>query len=440
MPHHYSQLLSTISSHAMKSHSMRSEDLSKLQTLLSEAGLHNAEATIERLLFWTSGRSSLTNTLVKKILLRPYKNWDKYEIDQLVERTYLWPEIKEVLQAGKIGQTIADHPQKNELIETYLHVLNERAVLAEKDSEFQDTLLKLGLVRVVHGRLKSNNRVYAKIFDRDWAEAHLEDPPIWDEVQELVTPWLTVFNISAVGLALLLLVGGIFWFSRPAATPVSSSDEPIAVLASPTGTSTNTQIAPTAAASSTSEPTSTAQPVQITSVPTETQEPLPPPTEQVQSKPAVTLDPTDTPEAQPTATSMAVSTTSHISITVAAPTVPATEAAAPEYIQPQLLNLFCYEEWENFSPNGQIKLRWSWGGRLVWNEYLEIRVGPNGGNLTSLGKVFAEPNGNIYEWFITPQGYFLDGTTTDYQWQVVHMSSNGRTVLAQSSRGCFTVK
>lgn len=424
------------------SRNMRSEDLSTLQLQLKEAGVLNASDVLGRLLYWTNGRKSQTATLIKKIQERPQADWTQKDIDDLVERTYLWPEIKGVLQQGRIGKAIDNHPHKIKLVETYLDILNRKQVQFDTNQPLQKDLIQLGLLHRVDDLLQPSNRIYASIFDSAWGQGILEKPPIWEDVQEFVKPWLTARNVILTVVAVAVLLGGVFILSRPQ-PELEENTLLVAQLTSPTPTATVAAATATATTPPTSEPVAspTPMPATATVVPTATLEPQLPPTEQVQSKPAVdvanetkTIGATPKPTAMITAT--VISTNTVEALVTEKPTQQVTERV---FIQPQLLNLHCYEAWETYAPNGQIGLRWSWNGWLGWNEYLEIRVGPNGGNLTSIGKVFADPNGSTYEWFITPQGYFLDGTTENYQWQVVHMAANGRTVLARSPRGCFTV-
>ena len=183
--------------------------------------------------------------------------------------------------------------------------------------------------------------------------------------------------------------------------------------------------------------TKTATPTATFALETPTINPLPLDTPQVDTPQAATQEPA------PTTISTAIpfpTQTSNPPTTTPSPTLTPTPPAEPILYQPQIQNLFCYTEWERFGPDAKINLKWFWNGRLQGNEYLEIRVGPRGGRLNSIGKVFAEPAGNRWEWWITPKGYFLDGTTKEFQWQVAHMTSNGRSALSISDRGCFIVE
>ncbi len=201
--------------------------------------------------------------------------------------------------------------------------------------------------------------------------------------------------------------------------------------------------APTKAATAASSPTTlpTSPPI-----PTEQSAVKPKPQIVKTDEPTATTESSDSDEQTPPPTEEPQLTvtiepiTSTVVITVSDAATATIAPVQRVFPRPVLLNLNCAAEWQNYAQNSQIELNWRWNGNLYWNEYLEIRVGPRGGNLRSIGKVFAEPNGNVYQWFITPQGYFLDGVTKEFQWQVVHMAPNGRTVLAQSGRGCFTIK
>lgn len=428
---------------------MRSNDLSKLKLQLETAGIRNASEVLNRIIYWTNGRKSQTETLVKKIQHRPQTDWHAKSVDQLVERTYLWPEIKGVIQQGRVGKAILNHPKKTEILKTYLYILNGNQVRYDEEQPIQHVLIKLGLLQEVDRLLKPINRIYTQIFDAAWVQDHLEDPPIWEDVQETIIPWLTPRNIVLGIVALAIFFGGLFVFTRP--QPDQGAENlTLAQVEPPTQTASG--VTATATNTPNTEPTVTPPPLPptvsaIISATVTVQKPLA--TEEVQSKLASNSEEEKEDEGQEKATLLPTQTPPTQTVTATQTvTQTATDATREQtqervdrvFKQPQLLNLYCYEEWANFAPNNKIRLRWSWGGWLGWNEYLEVRVGPNGGTLKSMGRVFAEPVGTAYEWFITPQGQFLDGKAENYQWQVVHMAADGRTVLAQSPRGCFTVR
>lgn len=89
-----------------------------------------------------------------------------------------------------------------------------------------------------------------------------------------------------------------------------------------------------------------------------------------------------------------------------------------------------------FYSNQDVPFQWTWTGRLGNNEYLELRIGPKGStNLTSIGAV---PSDAAVTWPVSASRFF-QSTAYDYQWEIVHMAANRRTILARSERGCLRV-
>ncbi len=118
------------------------------------------------------------------------------------------------------------------------------------------------------------------------------------------------------------------------------------------------------------------------------------------------------------------------------PTVTATFVPRP---RPVILNLPCNAP-TTFNRNDTIFFEWSWTGQLRGDEYLEVRVGPQGAtNLTSVGRAPQDfQQGNNWRMPVAVSIFFKK-TALDYHWEVVHMHGNGTWALARSQRGCFHV-
>lgn len=157
--------------------------------------------------------------------------------------------------------------------------------------------------------------------------------------------------------------------------------------------------------------------------------------------PTVTSMPTDT--AEPTAVP-ATATATNTQVPTATPTARATATATPTetptaqaYFRPApRLSVFSCNQPGQFTPSQSIPFQWTWSGTLGSGEYLELRIGPKGStNLTSIGTV---PSDATVLWTIEASRFY-QSTAYDYQWEIVHMARNQRTVLARSVRGCLHV-
>jgi len=151
--------------------------------------------------------------------------------------------------------------------------------------------------------------------------------------------------------------------------------------------------------------------------------------------PTATTVPTSTPT--PTHTPVPTQRPTNTPRPTATPTATPTET--PQYFYrpaPQLVVFPCSQPGQ-FTPGETIPFQWTWSGTLRDGEYLELRVGPRGGAiLNSLGSVPTDTN---VIWRVEASRFY-QSTAYDYHWEVVHMASNQRTILARSQRGCLHVE
>src|SRR5207244_1635751 len=62
------------------------------------------------------------------------------------------------------------------ILDLYARVLNPRARVADDETDRLIPVLKLsGIIRATNGVLRVRNRIYERVFDRDWIQAHMPD-------------------------------------------------------------------------------------------------------------------------------------------------------------------------------------------------------------------------------------------------------------------------
>jgi formylglycine-generating enzyme required for sulfatase activity len=89
----------------------------------------------------------------------------------------------------------------------------------------------------------------------------------------------------------------------------------------------------------------------------------------------------------------------------------------------------------NFRDTATIPFQWRYDTNLGPGEYMEVRIEPNPGT-ASQGKVTSSVNG-LWRQAVSVANF--DVGAGSYQWVVVHMAADGRTELATSDHGCFTI-
>lgn len=161
------------------------------------------------------------------------------------------------------------------------------------------------------------------------------------------------------------------------------------------------------------------------------------PTPTLTPLPTSTAEPTETPTATATVTSTSQPSRTPTEIPTETPT-PTSTGAAAFYSAPSISRFTCSSPGV-YPLSGVIPFEWTWSGRLKDGEYLEIRIGPKGAtNLTSIGAAPPPAQGNKWVWEV-PVTNFYRSTANDYQWEVVYMAKNQRTILARSNRGCISI-
>lgn len=89
----------------------------------------------------------------------------------------------------------------------------------------------------------------------------------------------------------------------------------------------------------------------------------------------------------------------------------------------------------NFRDTATIEFQWRYDTSLSPGEYMEVRIEPNPGT-ASQGKVTSSTNG-LWRQPVSVANF--DVGAGSYGWMVVRMGADGRTELATSDHGCFTI-
>jgi len=271
--------------------------------------------------------------------------------------------------------------------------------------------------------------------------------------------WGWVVALLAV---MLLGGGGLLWVQAQ-----QGKGPLVALLATVTPTPTLTSKSspmpthtPTATATPTLTPTSTstAAPTPThTATPTSTAMPTPTPTSTHMSTPTPTdtSTPTATPTATPThtPTSTPTFTPTHTPTFTLTPTPTKTSTHTPtprasrfssiygmrgHVVRVDLCNMSTY--YSSFPYPLDTAFCWDWEGELAAGEYLEVRVGPSGGSLKSMGQAREEYGTDISITLYHPNSAArIRSNLWKYDWQVFHMAADQSTVISNSERSCFYV-
>jgi WD40 repeat protein len=140
------------------------------------------ERLLQRILYWTSGHPYLTQRLCQAVAehLNPKSQTPnpKSTIDRLCRDLFLIPRARErddnlIFVRERLLRSGAD---LGALLQLYAAIRSpRRRVRDDERSPVVDLLRLSGLVRGRSGHLQVRNRIYARVFDRAWAEASMPD-------------------------------------------------------------------------------------------------------------------------------------------------------------------------------------------------------------------------------------------------------------------------
>ncbi|MCB0482750.1 MAG: AAA-like domain-containing protein [Flavobacteriales bacterium] len=409
--------------------------LDNLEKIISEDG----KAAFARIFHWTNGHPYLTQRICAEITKKPEHPWLEKDVDNLVNELFLSETSASETNIEYIRNYIQKHDQKKPLLSLYKRVYSGESILENERSQPQNRLRVIGLLGIHNNHLIIRNEIYRGAFNQKWINLFLptkaaEKTP--EEPEKQKSPRLPRKLFSRSFWGLLVVISVVILVALLILSKTSLFKENTSGLL-PTNTQTPTILA-----------TEVNTPLPIVATATIPQVTIPP-TESV-----IDLVEEETPEIIETAVPIQTATNSVTPSTLPSSTIsPTIEEVSPTNTpliptnalqpsppppSPTNLNFVCNSDPERFHSSQQVNFEWDWAGNLANGEYLEIRVGPRGGNLSSIGKVPTQPQGTKWSW-IAPATLFFDANYYDYEWQVAHMTANQRTIVA-SAKGCIHVE
>jgi WD40 repeat protein len=151
------------------------EDFTEAEAALLAGGLgEKGPLLLRRILTWTGGHPFLTQRLCQAAAERR-KGTRARDVDTLCEEMFFSPRAQEIddnllFVRESLLRTETDPIA---LLTLYGRVRSGKRVQHETFEQRTTTLLLCGIVRSASGRLQVRNRIYARVFDRAWVDAHM---------------------------------------------------------------------------------------------------------------------------------------------------------------------------------------------------------------------------------------------------------------------------
>jgi tetratricopeptide (TPR) repeat protein len=168
---------------------------------LETVSAQQAEATLERVLYWTGGHPYLTQKVCAEIVAASDGPWPDDRIDKLVKRLFLSDEARKESNLQFVRDRIQESQDREKLLHTYREVLSGKAVADEERDPVKGHLKLVGLLQMTpQGTLAVRNRIYETVFDAPWIK---ETMPKVTSTRVTVVSILVAIIALAAGALLL---------------------------------------------------------------------------------------------------------------------------------------------------------------------------------------------------------------------------------------------
>jgi WD40 repeat protein len=191
------------------------QDFTEEEALPLAAGLGPEGAKkLRRILYWTGGHPFLTQAVCAEAVRH-----SEEPIDRIVERMFFHAKARETnvnladvqnRLLGVVPDGVSPEEHRAAILDRYDQVRSRRKSVRDDEADRLVTLLKLcGLARVVDGYLWVRNRIYYRVFDRDWIRSQMPNAEL--ERQRRAAR-IAAWRVGILAGAVTLVVGGLAVF------------------------------------------------------------------------------------------------------------------------------------------------------------------------------------------------------------------------------------
>ncbi|HKZ79204.1 MAG TPA: AAA-like domain-containing protein [Pyrinomonadaceae bacterium] len=175
------------------------------------AGLGRSEKLnailLRRVIYWTGGHPYLTQRLCQAVAQDQGAD-SKHAVDRLCEELFLSSRAREsddnlLFVQERLLRSEAD---RSALLDLYARVRQHKHVRDDEFSPLVSVLHLSGITRVVDNYLQVRNRIYYRVFDRDWITANMPDAELR---RQRVAYRRGLVRAASVGAIILLVMAGL---------------------------------------------------------------------------------------------------------------------------------------------------------------------------------------------------------------------------------------
>jgi WD40 repeat protein/tetratricopeptide (TPR) repeat protein len=198
---------------------LRDFTLEEIKPLAQGLNRPNGEALLRRVCYWTSGHPYLTQSLCAEIAADSRVQTSKH-VDAVVARLFFAAMARErnvnlADVANRILSTSGEAEElRTQVLGAYDRLLRERPVVDDEADRPAGILKLSGITRTHEGNLQVRNRIYRRVFDRQWVRENL---PGAEVRRQRAAYRRGVLRTAGIALVMLAVVGGLGWKARQAA-------------------------------------------------------------------------------------------------------------------------------------------------------------------------------------------------------------------------------
>lgn len=176
------------------------------KTAAPKTGTREAKRLLGRVLYWTGGHPYLTQRFCRAIADEAHVR-SLSAVDRLARELFFTHRAKErddnlLFVRDRLLRSETDIPS---LLEMYLKVLKGKLVTDDETSQRVGVLRLSGIVKSAHGRLVARNRIYSRVFDPAWVDAHMPEAEVRRQREAFNRGVIRTTAVAAVVVSALAL-------------------------------------------------------------------------------------------------------------------------------------------------------------------------------------------------------------------------------------------
>lgn len=191
------------------------EDFTAVEAVPLAAGLGRDEATarilLKRILYWTDGHPYLTQRLCQAVA-QDASVRSKAGVDRICEALFFSTRARErddnLLFVRE--RLLVREQDSAALLDLYRQVRERKRIRDDDTSPIIGILRLAGIVRVLENYLWVRNRIYFRVFDRDWIIANMPDAEL--RRQQAAFRRGMIFASAVAAVVIGLIGGGVYWY------------------------------------------------------------------------------------------------------------------------------------------------------------------------------------------------------------------------------------